>query len=78
MNLAFLINKYIYIILIIILIPLFLIIFFNYCKYKKIEKKQNEFIHNLIACAICDSKYKINEFEVIRKIDKELNNESIK
>ena len=67
MDLAFYINKYILFILVIILIPLYLLIFINYHKSKQIDKERKEFVENLISCAINDSKNRINENEVSTK-----------
>ena len=67
MDLAFFINEYMVIILIIILILFGLFIFFNFYELEKIEKEREEFVKNLIACAVYDSKYRINKYEVARK-----------
>ena len=56
MGLAFYINKYMYIILVIVLILSFAVIILCYIKYLKEEKKQNELVKNIIVCAYLDSK----------------------
>lgn len=56
MGLAFYINKYMDIILVIVLILSFAVIILCYIKYLKEEKKQNELVKNIIVCAYLDSK----------------------
>ena len=43
------------------------ILIYIYYLDKKTEKRQEEFIRDFIACAMYDSKYRINEYEVARK-----------
>lgn len=43
-----------------------LVICLNICERKE-EKRKDEFVKNLISCAIYDFKHKINDYEVARK-----------
>ena len=67
MDLAFYINKYIYFILGIIVIPFFLFIFIIYFKFKKNSKKLEELFKSIVFCSMYDFKHKVNEHEVATK-----------
>ena len=43
------------------------ILIYIYYLDKKTKKRQEEFIRDFIACAIYDSNYRINKYEVARK-----------
>ena len=64
----FLIENFTCIVIISSVIFLFIIIVGNIL-IKKEAKEKNKFVCNVLNCAIYDSKHRINEYEVARKIN---------